>query len=105
MYIKALGYDRSVALSDSQRRGRRSALERNVSCETCFDWFLFFAQGYDSGLYDYLSLCNYTRGAAPVTVQWTVTPAKGVPPFESLLRALRGREAAVKGKIIFSVID
>ena len=54
MHIKALCYDRSVALSDSQRRGRRP---RN--------------------------------------------PAKGVPPFETLLRALRGRESAVKGKIIF----
>ena len=34
MHIKALGYDRSVALSDSQRRGHRPALERNVSSET-----------------------------------------------------------------------
>ena len=25
-------------------------------------------------------------------------PAKGVPPFETLLRALRGRDSAVKGK-------
>ena len=48
-------------------------------------------------------MCNDTRGAAPVTVQWTVTPTKGVPPFGTLLRALRGRESAVNGKNIFRI--
>ena len=54
MHIKALGYNRSVALSDDQRSGRRP---------------------------------------------WN--PAKGVPPFGSLLRALRGRDSAVKAQKIF----
>ena len=37
------------------------------------------------------------RGAAPAN------PAKGVPPFGTLLRALRGRESAVKGKSDFRI--
>ena len=63
------------------------------------------AKGFDVGLYDFLhsSSSNDTRGAAPVIVQWTVTPTKGVPPFGTLLRALRGRESAVKGKNNFRI--
>ena len=65
----------------------------------------FLAKGFDIGLYDFLhsSSSNDTRGAAPVTVQWTVTPTKGVPPFGTLLRALRGRESAVNGKNNFRI--
>ena len=71
-----------------------------------FFFFVFsLAKGFDIGLYDFLhsSSSNDTRGAAPVTVQWTVTPAKGVPPFGTLLRALRSRESAVKGKNNFRI--
>ena len=61
------------------------------------------AKGFGVGLYDDSSSCNDTRGAAPVTVQWTVTPAKGVPPFGTLLRALRSRESAVIGENNFKI--
>ena len=37
------------------------------------------------------------RGAAPAD------PAKGVPPFGTLLRALRGQDSAVKGKNNFRI--
>ena len=39
----------------------------------------------------------FCRGAAPAD------PAKGVPPFGTSLRALRGRESAVKGKNNFKI--
>ena len=62
---------------------------QNVSRETIY--FIF--------VYEILfAIANrICRGAAPAD------PAKGVPPFGTSLRALRGRESAVKGKNIFRI--